>query len=305
MATTHWLGERVSRIDTTLEQLPRILPTFERRAFGRNRFHDVIERAVPQGMAPLPVGVVSKKYVLVQHADAVAAVTREVRDAGIRPGSVRARVFLSEYGTRMALRATLPTDYDFTPPDGHRMALTYECFNSVDKSVPLCAAVGWFRFVCSNGLIVGTTMAKVRIRHAPPLEIDEISEVLADGMRTAIADRESFHRWQSIAIDDSALAGFVDGPIARTWGPTAAARVYAISTFGIDGQPLPTRKAAPHRWRIANGRPVPGTPAPCRDAYQIAQVLAWVSSRRDNFAKRLEWRDEIRGLMSELIPAAA
>jgi hypothetical protein len=81
--------------------------------------------------------------------------------------------------------------------------------------------------------------------------------------------------------------------------------VYSISTCGLDGQPVPTRKTPPHLWTVANCRDVPGTTAPCRDAYQVAQVLAWVSSRRDNVAKRLEWRDDISGLMSELVPASA
>jgi hypothetical protein len=52
--------------------------------------------------------VVSNKYVLVQDADAIAAIAREIERAGIDPAAVPARLLISEYGTRMALRAMLP-----------------------------------------------------------------------------------------------------------------------------------------------------------------------------------------------------
>ena len=96
---------------------------------------------------------------------------------------------LSEYGTRMALRAVLPDAFAFDDQDGHRMALTFECLNSVDRTVALFAAVGWFRFICSNGLLVGTTSVKVKQRHTPSLRIEEFSAVLAAGVTSAVQDR--------------------------------------------------------------------------------------------------------------------
>ena len=160
VARTHWFGEDVDNIDTTLEAAPSLMPTFDRGPFGVNRFHDVIERRPTDGADPMHIGLVSKQYVLVQHASVVHAVTAEVTRAGIDPAQVPVSLLMTEYGTRIALRATLPENYAFTPDDGHSMALTFECFNSVDGTVPLFAAVGWFRFVCSNGLVVGATSAR-------------------------------------------------------------------------------------------------------------------------------------------------
>ena len=158
------------------------------------------------------------------------------------------RLLITEYGTRIALRATLPENLAVTPDDGHSMALTFECFNSVDGTVPLFAAVGWFRVVCSNGLVVGTTSAKVRQRHSPPLEIDEVSQVLAEGLESALQDGTSFATWRSTRVRRSDLEKWVDGPVAAAWGPLAAARVYGISTAGIDGRPVqPFKRVAPHR----------------------------------------------------------
>jgi hypothetical protein len=73
----------------------------------------------------------------------------------------------------------------------------------------------------------------VRQRHSPPLEIDEISQVLAEGMESALQDRKSFATWRSTKIPRGDLEKWVDGPVADAWGPLAAARVYGISTTGI------------------------------------------------------------------------
>ena len=85
MTRTHWCGEDVTTIDTTLALLPETLPVFDRKPFGRNRLRDVILRPSIVGAEPVPVGVVSKHYVLVQHADAIRAVAAQVRKAGIDP----------------------------------------------------------------------------------------------------------------------------------------------------------------------------------------------------------------------------
>ena len=302
MTSTHWFGEKVRTLGTTLGQLPAHLPVFDRYQFGHNRFKDFIVRRATKNADAVPVGLVSKKSVLVQHAATILAVIREIEKAGIDPATVRTRLQITEYGTRMAPRVTLPASYALTPADGHPMALTFECFNSVDGTVPLFAAVGWLRFVCSNGLVVGTVAARVRQRHLPPLVIEEVSDVLAEGTESALADAEIFGQWGSTKVSANDLQKWVDGPVAKAWGPFAAARVHGIATTGLDGTPVPPwRRAKPHTWSLMDGQPVPGTTAPCRDAYQLVQVLSWVASRRRNVAQRLQWRGQIRTLLAEVL----
>lgn len=302
MRLPHWFGETVTTCDTTLGRLPSLLPVFERRALGRNRFRDAIVRHVPGHHEPLTVGMVSKRYVLVQHEEAIGAVSTELKRAGIEPDAIPVQLQISEYGTRMALRATLPEEFAFDAADGYRMALTFECLNSVDKTVPLFAAVGWFRFICSNGLIVGTTCASVRQRHSPALRIDEFSAVLATGVESAMQDRAAFLAWRSTAITDDRLAWWVDGPVASAWGPFAASRVYGIASTGYDGKPA-MKNVPPHERTLTKRFAVPGSSIPCSEAYGIAQALAWVAARRTDVAQRLQWRSEIQRLMNELVGA--
>lgn len=296
MRHTHWFGETVHHSETTLAELTRQLPTFTRAAFGRTR-RDVIRLADKE---PVPVALVSKRYVLVQHAEAIAGVVGEIDKAGIDPSDVTARLALSENGTRMALSVILPDEYAFTPPDGHTVGLTFECYNSVDGTVPFLATVGWLRFVCSNGLVVGTAAVKVRQRHSAGMNIGDISTVLASGTKAALGDRRLFVRWLEHRIDPESLAGWVDGAVTDTWGPTAAARVHNIVTRGHDGRPAARpRTQRPSQRPLNDPIAVPGS-EPCEHAYGCAQALSWVASRRNNLAERIVWRDQIPELMHAL-----
>ena len=98
-----------------------------------------------------------------------------------------------------------------------------------------------------------------------------------------------------------ALRGWVDGPVANAWGAFAAARVHAIATTGLDGEPSQTpRGAPPHARGILNPRPVPGAEGPCTDGYGLAQALAWVAARRNDVAERVAWRSDIPNLLAQL-----
>lgn len=279
--------------------------TFGRQDFGRNRLRDVVVLQDGRNSA-LPVGVVSKRYALVQHGEAVASVIEELKKLEIDPARVSTNLQLSEYGTRLALRAALPKAFDLTPADGHAMSLTFECFNSVDGSVPLFAAVGWFRLICANGLVVGTTTAKVRQRHTPSLNLGEFSAVLASGMREAVRDRAAFGQWQATPISKPQLDTWLGSYVHPAWGVLAAARVHHITQTGCDGMPKRSgRTHLPQAWPVMSTERVPGTVVPCSNAYQVAQVLAWVASRRADITRRLQWRAQISDLITQLIAEAA
>jgi hypothetical protein len=300
MRLPHWFGETVVTHDTTLDELPSWLPAFARQPVPHNRFRDQISRSLAGETEPLVVGLVSRRYALVQHADVVSAVAAALRRIDLEAADVPVHLQLSEYGSRMALRATLPDAYAFSGGDGHRMALTFECLNSVDGTVPLFAALGWFRFICGNGLIVGTTAASIRQRHSPSLCLEEFHAVLSGGIEAAVFERERLADWKATPVDEEQLATWVDGPLASSWGPSAAARAYAVATTGYDGKPEALRRP-PHARHVSRDTAVAGTVPPCRDVYAVAQVLAWLAARRANVAERLRWRAEMPALMGALV----
>ena len=243
---SRWLGEPAREVTGSLTDVAPLIPTFHRFPFGTNARRDMIVRR-PSATAetPVPIDVVSKRYVLVQHASVIAALENALRSVDVEPLDLRCRLTLSESGARMAIRVELPERFAFNAPDRHPMALTFECFNSVDGTVPLFALLGWFRFVCSNGLVVGTTHASLRHRHRPPLRIDELQPVLTEGLAAAACDRERLTESMASCVSADALRTWVDGPVANAWGAFAAARVHAIATTGLDGEPSRTPRGAP------------------------------------------------------------
>ncbi len=44
-----------------------------------------------------------------------------------------------------------------------------ECFNSVNGSTRFRALLGWFRFICSNGMVIGVIRSDVLRRHVGDL----------------------------------------------------------------------------------------------------------------------------------------
>ena len=302
MHHSRWLGEPASEVTGSIADVTPLVPTFDRLPFGTNRRLDmIVRRAAAKGAIPTPIGVVSKRYVLVQHASVIAALEHALRSADVDPLELQCRLTLSESGARMAMRVELPERFAFQAPDGHPMALTFECFNSVDRTVPLFAVLGWFRFVCSNGLVVGTTHASMRHDHRPALRIDELEPLLAEGLAAAECERKRLTESMVSRVSADALRTWVDGPVAKEWGTFAATRVHAIATTGHDGEPSRTPKGAPpHARQILHPKPVPGAEAPCKDRYGLAQALAWVAARRKEVTERVAWRGAIPKLLAEL-----
>jgi Domain of unknown function (DUF932) len=56
--------------------------------------------------------------------------------------------------------------------------------------------MGWFRFVCSNGLIMGVTRSDLRRRHVSELWLKDVSSVLVSGLKEAETEQGNFERWR-------------------------------------------------------------------------------------------------------------
>src|SRR5690242_13187841 len=76
---------------------------------------------------------------------------------------------------------------------------------------PLFTVVmGWFRFVCSNGLIIGVTQADVRRVHTGNVRIEDIGKVLTSGLKKAETEKKNFERWRKKALSLSGLTAWIE-----------------------------------------------------------------------------------------------
>lgn len=309
-----WFGSPVTSHTGSLPEIARFIPAFERRTFGllqhtadRSRLNERLDMIVRMPVVGddsfVPVGIVSKEYRLVQHLDVLGVVATALCRVGLDVDDLEVELKLSEYGERMHLSIRLPAFLGFTVSDGDSMALTIECFNSVDGSTRFRVLMGWFRFVCANGLTIGVTQHDIRRRHVGEMGIEDVGEVIAAGIQEARNDRRNFEEWLRIPVSHRDIVGWIDKDVRKEWGYKAAARVYHICRTGYDAKVLgPYRGNSPTSVPVKRTIRVPGAPPTLSNLFELSQVLSWIARTRTDVQEQLMWRESIRDLMEPLTP---
>lgn len=308
-----WLGSPVTTRDLPLKDVDTWIPTFERRVFGaeqrdeallriNSRLDTIVRLPFNDDKTAVPIGVVSKRYSLVQHRDVLAAARKALTAVDIEPSELQAELQITKYGERMALSIFLPDKYSYETGDRDAMSLRLELWNSVDRSIRLRVLMGWFRMVCSNGLIIGVVQSDVRRRHVNELTPSDVEPVLRAGIAQAIEDTQKLSSWRSQAVSAEDLQPWIDGDLKKTWGFKAAARAYHIACTGRDCDVRgPFKGVKPTSANVQAGERVPGAPEQMRNLFDVSQILAWLAKERRDLQEQLEWREQIAGLMAALV----
>jgi hypothetical protein len=308
-----WFNSPVTFHEGTLADIGQYIPDFERRGFGLGRSGeeqsrlnarlDTIVRQPFRGDGTfIPVGVVSKDYVLVPHTAVLDVATKAFSKMEIDPAKLDAEMEITEYGERMALSLYLPEKYSFDPGDGNPMALRLECVNSVDGSTRFRALMGWYRFVCCNGLVIGVTRSDLRRRHFGYIDLEDVGDVLTSGLKEAETEKKNFREWRETGVTLDQLKPWVNEDLRKGWGFKAAARTFHIARFGIDADVAGQYKDnTPTSIPMRRTNPVPGTPPQCRTLFDLSQILAWLAQERRDVQEQLKWREQIPELMKPLI----
>ena len=326
-----WHASTITTIKGPIAEIREHIPHFERRTFGlelkptkerdegplfsdpavlagSNRFYDSIVRVPIPGEdgPPIPVGIVSRQYSLIQHRDLIDETVKALSTVKIDLAEIKTTVNLTEYGERMRLGLLLPPEYSIDPSPDDRMGLRLECFNSVDGSMKFMAVMGWLRFVCSNGMIVGVAKTDFRRRHNRSLELADIVEVLRDGIAATTNEGNLYRVWKKRRIPKAKLASWVNGELAKTWGVKAATRTWHIVQSGKDVELAESfEKGKPTEKTVIVGPPVPGAVLPGDNAYAVSQALSWLAKERRDIQEQLEWQRRIPELMRPLLGKAA
>lgn len=249
----------------------------------------------------IPVGVVSNTYRLAQHAEVVEMCLKGMRAHDVDPNVLRCEVGLTPLGEWMNFRAYFPDSFSYAPRDGHKLNLRLECFNSVDGSSRLVILFGWFRFICTNGLIIGETKASLRDIHDEKLNLEVIPEIISEGLVKVKADLVRLGQWEQSSVEMLKFEGWVDDHLAEQWGKKAACRTLHICRSGTDVELLdPFAGGKPSEKQIKLLNIVPGAPKPAKNIYDVCQALSWVATHRNSADERLEWQGHIPDLIENL-----
>lgn len=308
-----WFNSPVNIHVGTLSDVIQYIPDFDRQDFVLENKPDQLSHVNPRldvivrkpfrkDNTFIPIGIVSKEYVLVRHAEVVETARQVIEQFGIDPGCLKADLTITEYGERMALSLYLPPKYAFDPGDGNQLVMRLELFNSVEGSTRFRAMMGWFRLVCSNGLVIGVTQTEVRRRHIGDLSLDDLGSVLSSGVERAESEKENFRKWRKRPVLADVLVQWVNKDLKDRWSFKAAARAYHIACTGHDVEIIGHYKdQKPTTIETKQTRRVPGSPPKSKSLFDISQILAWLAKERRDVQEQLEWREQIPTILEPLM----
>jgi hypothetical protein len=293
------------RFTGPLAEALEIVPEFARFApdyypFGPNPNLDLVVRRVgPASPAPVPVALVSKTYRIIQHREVLQAACDflgQIPDVTVTDVTLHA----TENWERILFEVMVGGAQALNP-DGHAVGLRLVCRNSVDGSCAVRSHLGWFRFVCSNGLIVGVTLGKTRLAHKPGAAVRSLFDPLEESFALVNGERKTLAKWTAARVAPSELRAWVNGPVAEQWNSLAAARVWHITRTGRDARFVPPfRKAVPSEKKVELLHAVPGAPSRSATVYDVAQALSYVASHRRDVEEAEAFQREIGPLLGRL-----
>ena len=306
--TVRWRARDASFMAGRWNILSKRIPIFSIEDFkskvdgpANPHIRTVVRQPLTVTEQPIPVGVVSNTYRLAQHQEVVEMCLKGLKAHGIDAQVLRCEVGLTPLGEWMNFRAYFPESYSHSPKDGNKLALRLECFNSVDGSSRLVILLGWFRFICTNGLIIGETKAELRDIHDENLNLGIIPEIIAKGLVKVKADLERLKKWEETSVELPVFEGWIDGHLAEHWGKKAACRTLHICRSGADVEicdPFAGGKASEKPVKTLDA--VPGAANPAKNLYDVCQALSWLATTRKSAEERLEWQSHIPKLIENL-----
>jgi hypothetical protein len=272
---------------------------------GVNSYLDMVYRLpIRQGERPVPVGVVSKNYRLLDHHQILRTIQQSMANRQLNLENVRVVAEWTIHGERAHFSIILPPEEHFTVGtvgNKDEMRFRIEVFNSVDGSCRLMAIAGWLRFVCTNGLIIGTALMQLQQQHRQQLEVEELGRRIGEAIESTWSDKAKFERWMSIRVEKSVLVAWIDQEVRSLWGVKAAVRVLGIATGGWDVEPVGAMtNRRPSEIRTNRTKAVPGVDAPVSNLFGVSQVLSWIAGQRGEISEDLQWRSQVQELVAKL-----
>ena len=305
--TGRWRARNVNYWGGHWEQIQKLIPKFTIEDFRMDAstptnpyLKTIVRQPITKAEMPIPVGVVSHSYMLAQHAEVANKCFEGINSENIKLDNLDCEIGLTDLGEWMNLRVYFPKDFDHTPSDGKTIRLRLECMNSVDGSSRLVILLGWFRFVCSNGLVIGETKKEIRAVHNESLDLEKIPEAISDAMKLVESDVARLKNWEAKTVTNDKLKDWANNPLSKKWGKKAACRVFHICDSGYDvdfADPFAPGEATEKP--IKKLQRVPGSPEKAANLYDVSQAMSWVATSRNNTEERLDWQSSISEIINK------
>jgi hypothetical protein len=308
-----WKGLPVRSFVLPAAALREALPDFELRSFGvppddNPRMRCIVRMPTPDDPHERPVAAVSDRYDLLQHRVLASWLQANLTEAGLK--DAEAEVTMTEYGERLRVTVpladrTLDLAGDLLDPDRYRPEI--EVTNSVDRSSAFNVVLRWRRLICLNGM---WTMEQDRMRSVHRVDLSRtrlVRDFMAERLSRSPDVVQELRQWRRRKVTKAEAQRWCAGWLRDKggWTVEACARMWAILETGYDGAVSPPsagiKRHELSNYRVGQHRQVPGVSFPIETAYDVAQILTWITSNQRSVEWQTEGTEEVPRLMRQLL----
>ena len=313
-----WNGLPIRKFEVPLPELRDALPDFELRPFGtppdnNPRMRMIIRMPFEKDKNERPVASVSDRYDLLQHRVVGSWLAENVQALGLQDAT--AKVVMTEYGER--IRITIPLasrSCDLLPgvrdqpvKEGDIYQPEIEVLNSVDRSSALHVSIRWRRLVCLNGMF---TVEKDRMRSVHHVDLSR-TKLVRDFIEQRLAVQPDvlaqLQGWKETTVNKDKVQAWCENHLRAKgiWPVNACARLWAILETGYDGAVEPPIKRGERlplsSYKVGQHKRVPGVLHPITTAYDLAQLLTWITSNQRAVEMQMEGTEDVPRLMKSFL----
>jgi len=295
-----WRSLPITRLSIPVSDMRDALPDFSLRPFGtppheNPRMRCIVRMPTSDDNFERPVAVVSDQYDLLQHRVMASWLVSNLSEAGL--GDAEAKITMSEFGERVRISVplverTIDLNGDLFERDDYMPEL--EVTNSVDRSTTFNVVLRWRRMICLNGMF---TVQEDRIRSVHRMDLSR-TQIVRDFMTERLTKRPDvvaeLSQWKRRKLSKAQVQKWCEGWLREKSGWTVenCARLWAILESGYDGAVTrPPGKIEKHllkNYHVGQHRLVPGVQYPIETAYDLAQLLTWITSNQRTVEMQIE-----------------
>jgi len=154
---------------------------------------DVPHKAIVRADNNMVLGVMGEDYKLVKHSDVLDQIESKI------PTTLQnRRINICKSGAIMFAKYETPRIQNVEVKKGDIVKFGIEIFNSYDGSLPVGFMFTALRLVCTNGMTIPKSIARICVRHTAGLELDNIKEAFANRLPLYMGTANKWREWTNI-----------------------------------------------------------------------------------------------------------
>lgn len=170
-----------------------------------------------------PLSVMAKSYHTVKNETIFTEMDRVLASSDADLTDAHTRVQIDRHGAACMVEYILPA-HSIEVSKGDTCCLSITCLNSYDGSGSFKVYVGFYRFKCLNGMVLGTDIGIYRAKHSAKLSVHKAGQVVGTGLQVWLENKDKLIEQSHTLVDEQTvfkalaeLSGFTDWAIADNY----------------------------------------------------------------------------------------